>query len=75
MSEKILEQFYREHLEESIIFCLSQRRNISYDEAMRSYYSSRLADRIYEGEYGIQYLDYHVLTDYLEDELQEKKTA
>lgn len=68
MNDQNLEQFYREHLEESIIFCLSQRRKISDDEAMRIYYSSKLADRIHEGEYGIQYLDYHVLTDYLEEE-------
>lgn len=70
MSEQDLEQFYREHLEEDIVFCLSQRKGISTDEAMRIYYSSKLADRIHEGEYGIQYLDYKVLTDYLEEELQ-----
>lgn len=70
MSEQDSELFYREHLEEDIIFCLSQRKGISTDEAMRIYYSSKLADRIHEGEYGIQYLDYKVLTDYLEEELQ-----
>ena len=73
MKDRDLEEFYREHLEEDIVFCLARRRGISEEEAMRLYYSSRLCDRIHEGEYGIQYLDYHVLTDYLEEELQEKK--
>ena len=72
MSDKDLEEFYREHLEEDIIFCLAGRRKITADEAMRIYYTSRLCDRIHEGEYGIQYLDYHVLTDYLEEELKNK---
>ena len=69
MNEQALEEFYREHLEEDIVFCLAERRNISESEAMRLYYSSKLCDRIHEGEYGIQYLNYRVLTDYLEAEL------
>lgn len=73
MSDRDLEAFYREHLEEDIIFCLAERRNIPEEEAMHLYYTSKLCDRIHEGEYGIQYLDYHVLTRYLEEELQENK--
>ena len=69
MNNHDLEHFYREHLEESIIFCLANRRKIPEEQAMRLYYSSRLADRIHEGQYGIQYLDYRVLTDYLENEI------
>lgn len=71
MTERELENFYREHLEESIIFCLSERRNISYEKAMELYYNSKLADRIHDGEYGVQYLDHSVLTDILEQELGE----
>ena len=69
MSEKDLENFYREHLEEDIIFCLSDRRNITTDVAMKLFYNSRLAERIHKGEFGIQYLDYSILTDLLEQEL------
>ena len=69
MSEKDLENFYREHLEEDIIFCLSERRNITTDVAMKLFYNSRLAERIHKGEFGIQYLDYSILTDLLEQEL------
>jgi len=69
MNDKDLEEYYRENLEERIIFCIKQRRNVSEEEAMRMYYSSKLCDRIHEGEYGIQYLDHRVLANYLEDEL------
>lgn len=69
MTERELENFYREHLEESIIFCLSERHGISSEKAMEIYYSSKLANRIHDGEYGIQYLDYTVLTDVLEQEM------
>lgn len=69
MNDEELEQIYREHLEEDIVFCLADRRNIPAEQAMHLYYSSKLADRIHEGQYGIQYLDYHILTDHLEDEL------
>ena len=66
-----LERLYREHLEESIVFCLADRRKITDEQAMHLYYSSKLADSIHEGQYGIQYLDYNILTDYLENELKE----
>lgn len=70
MTEKTLENCYREHLEEDIIFCLSERKNISFEEAMSLYYYSKLAVIIHKGEYGIQYLDYSVLTDILEREIE-----
>lgn len=69
MTDKALEDCYREHLEEDIVFCLSERRKISFEQAMSLYYHSKLADRIYKGEYGIQYLDHSILTDILEQEL------
>ena len=70
MNSNELELFYREYLEKDIVFCLANRRNISEEQALHLYYSSKLADRIHEGQYGIQYLDYNVLTDYLENELK-----
>lgn len=66
-----LENYYREHLEEDIVFCLSERRGIALEEAMRLYYNSKLAKMIYDGVEGIQYLDFKVLTNYLEEELQQ----
>ena len=70
MTDKELENFYREHLEEDIIMCLSERRHIAYEDAMRLYYHSSLADKVQKGEYGIQYLDYTILTDILEQEIE-----
>ena len=31
------------------------------------YYNSKLAEKIHEGKYGVQYLDYKVLCDILEE--------
>ena len=39
--------------------------NFSYEKAMDIYYSSKLADKIYLGKDGIQYLDYKVLVQIL----------
>lgn len=72
MSEREFENFYRERLEEDIILALSKQKNIPFEEAMRLYYTSNLANRIYHGEYGIQYLDYSVLVDILEREIDEQ---
>lgn len=69
MTDRELENYYREHLEEDIVFTFSERRQIPSEEAMRLYYSSQLADRIHKGEFGIQYLSPSVLTDMLEQEL------
>ena len=71
MNDRELENFYREHLEEDIIFCLSQRHNISLEKAMEMYYSSQLADRINAGTYGIQYLDASVLADFVDEKQQD----
>lgn len=73
MSDIELEQFYKEHLEESIVKEVSIQKKISLDESMNLYYSSKLADYIHEGKFDIQYLDYKVLTDYLLKELSQCK--
>ena len=62
-----LEKIYQENLEENLIAYLAKIRNISLYEAMDIYYKSRLADKISQGRYGIQYLDYKVLTQILLD--------
>ena len=65
MREDVLERVYQESLEERIISYLAETEKISLERAMDIYYNSRLANRIYEGEYGIQYLDYKVLVQIL----------
>lgn len=65
MSEDVLEKVYQESLEERIISYLAETEKISFEEAMNIYYNSKLANRIHEGEYGIQYLDYKVLVQIL----------
>lgn len=61
MSGDVLEKIYQENLEERIIAYLSEIKEISLEEAMRIYYSSKLAEMIHDGEYGVQYLDYKEL--------------
>ena len=65
MNEDVLENIYQELLEERIIARLAAIRQCSLEEAMKIYYSSNLANKIFEGRYGIQYLDYKVLVDTL----------
>lgn len=65
MNEETLERVYQENLEERIIVYLAKIYDFSYEKAMDIYYSSRLADKIYLGKDGIQYLDYKVLVQIL----------
>ena len=65
MDEKVLEQVYQENLEERLIAYLSEQKNVSYEQAMDIYYNSKLANKIHEGNEGIQYLDYKVLVEIL----------
>lgn len=64
---KILEKIYQENLEENLIGYLADVKKIGLDEAMNFYYQSKLADKISRGLFGIQYLDYKVLTQILLD--------
>ena len=78
MNEDVLEQIYQERLEERIISYIAETMEISLEEAMKAYYSSRLANKIHNGRYGVQYLDYKVLVQILyetEPELFEKKES
>ena len=67
MDGEVLEEIYQERLEERLIGYLSEKYNIDYLEAMDMYYKSKLAEKIHEGRYGVQYLDYKVLADILEE--------
>lgn len=65
MNEEALENIYQENLAERIITYLAETCSISYEMAMDLYYNSKLSDKIYRGEEGIQYLDYKVLVQIL----------
>lgn len=67
MDENALEQIYQENLEERIIAHLSEAKGLSLEEAMGIYYGSSLAEKIHDGEYGVQYLDFKELTQILCD--------
>ena len=57
----VLEQAYREALEESIVAHLSEVKGLSLEQAMDVYYSSNLSKKINDGKNDIQYLDYRNL--------------
>lgn len=65
MNEEVLENIYRENLEERIIAYLAEMQNFSYETAMDLYYNSKLSDKIHMGKEGIQYLDYKTLVQIL----------
>lgn len=67
MEEMVLEKIYQEKLEERIIAYLADNNGITLEEAMKSYYSSKLADKIHRGVEGVQYLDHKVLVQVLEE--------
>lgn len=56
-NQEEISKIYRQNLEEDIISYLAKELNSSIDEAMRIYYSSKLARQIDEGKYGIDNLD------------------
>ena len=61
MNDEALEKNYQELLEERVISYIAEKQNIRLTDAMDLYYKSKLADKIAQGQYGIQYLDYKVL--------------
>lgn len=65
MNGEVLEQVYQESLEERIISYLAETEEMSLEKAMDVYYNSKLAGKIQEGKYGVQYLDYKVLVQIL----------
>ena len=67
MDEMVLEKIYQEKLEERIIAYLADKNGITLEEAMKAYYSSKLADKIHRGVEGVQYLDHKVLVQVLEE--------
>lgn len=67
MDGNTLERVYQENLEERIIAYLASENKLTYEEAMDKYYRSKMANRIFNGENDIQYLDYKVLADMIKE--------
>ena len=65
MNPDVIEKVYQENLEERLISYLAESKDISLEEAMEIYYNNRLAEKIHNGEEGIQYLDHKVLAQIL----------
>ena len=61
MNEDVLERVYQESLEERIISYIAKSKQMPLEKAMDIYYRSELANKIYRGLYGVQYLDYKEL--------------
>jgi hypothetical protein len=67
MNGDTLEKFYQESLEERLIARLAKVKGLTLEQAMDIYYRSQLAQKIHEGLYDVQYLDYKVLVQILLD--------
>lgn len=61
---------YKQNLEQNIIEHIAQIKEIGLREAFDIYYSSKLAEQIMEGKYGIENMDAKYLAeDLIENEL------
>ena len=64
-----LEEFYKQNLENDIINAISEMKGIDLRKALDIYYSSKLAEQISNGNYGIENLDAKYLAeDLIENE-------
>lgn len=69
IDQKQLAELYKQNLENDIILYLAKQKRIDVRTAFDIYYSSRLADQIAEGAYGIDNLDAKYLAeDLIENE-------
>lgn len=71
MDGEVLEKIYQENLAERIISYLAEVKQIPLETAIDIYYRSKLADKIYQGIEGIQYLDYKILVQILIADMKE----
>ena len=70
VDKKELEEVYKQNLENDIINAISKIKKIELRKAFDVYYSSKLAEQIEKGEYGIENLDAKYLAeDLIENEL------
>lgn len=67
MNGDTLEKYYQEGLEERLIAYLAKVKHLSLRRAMDIYYHSSLAQNIHDGLHDVQYLDYKVLAQVLQE--------
>lgn len=75
VNKKQLEEVYKQNLEDDIISTISEIKGIELRSAFDIYYSSKLAEQIEKGSYGIENMDAKYLAEDLienEPELLEK---
>lgn len=71
VNKKQLEEVYKQNLENDIINAISEIKGIQLRKAFDIYYSSKLADQVEKGSYGIENLDAR----YLAEDLIENESA
>lgn len=69
VNKKNLEEVYKQNLEENIIYAIAEMKGIELRKAFDIYYSSKLAEQIEKGRYGIENMDAKYLAeDLIENE-------
>lgn len=69
VNKKNLEEVYKQNLEENIIYTIAEMKGIELRKAFDIYYSSKLAEQIEKGRYGIDNMDAKYLAeDLIENE-------
>lgn len=69
VNKKQLEEVYKQNLEDEIISTISEIKGIELRSAFDIYYSSKLAEQIEKGSYGIENMDAKYLAeDLIENE-------
>ena len=69
LNKEALNVQYKRALEDDIINYLAEVKSIKIREALDIYYSSKLAQQIEEGAYGIENMDYkYLVNDLIENE-------
>ena len=69
IDKKQLEEVYKQNLENDIINAISEMKGIDLRKAFDIYYSSKLAEQISDGSYGIENMDAKYLAeDLIENE-------
>lgn len=69
VNKKQLEEVYKQNLEDDIINAISEIKGIELSRAFDIYYSSKLAEQVEKGSYGIENMDARYLAeDLIENE-------
>ncbi len=64
-----LSEFYKQNLENDIVKAIAERKQLDLRKAFDVYYSSKLAEQIADGSYGIENMDAKYLAeDLIENE-------